>query len=336
VKIAILTSHLLESNKQVNIHYIYDILLRSHKVDWVTYPISISILRKRNRYKLNALIVGWHSQKFIFNILPKYILNSKFMRKILSFNINNPALYKECYDVLIVEGVQPSYVYGNFKYKNLIIRMSDDLNYLDMFSDERFIFEQMTKETSQIWCVLKSTSERYRNSIYLPNPSAHSRVVDLSIRLPEVVYVGSNKINNKLLLKIANSGIKINIYSEGCGVVHPNIILHELIPKSQLVEDIAKYKVGIIPFNTDDKNLFMEIPLKTYDYIAAGLHVVMISSSKDVKVDVINLVSTHDEFLLTIKSLMKKDVDINSYEIFLNRRSISWFKDEIDTLLSKL
>jgi len=336
MKIAILTNHYIASEKQANIHYIYNILSKFHKVDWYTYPVSLSIFRRRNRYKVEALINGWRRQYHIFNLIPKYVISSSLIRIILSFDFNGSAIKSARYDVLIVEGVQPSYVYHKFAYDKLVLRMSDDLGYLDFFSDEAESFKIMADSADQIWAVLLSTIKRYDNAIYLPNPSVHTEVIKNNERIPEAVYVGSNKIDNHLLEKLADSGVVVHIYSEACSVAHKNIILHGLLPKKELIRAISMYKIGIIPFKQDSKNVHMEIPLKTYDYLAAGLHVVMISSSLSINTDIIKLARTHDQFIDLVWSLMDVELDYDSYEKKLKDRSIQWFEGSIQNQLAHL
>jgi hypothetical protein len=334
MKIAILTNHLLLASKQANIHYIYTLLSKDNNVDWYTYPLSISIFRKKNRYRLLALYKGWKKQYHIFNIIPKYVYNHKILRFLFSRDIFNYSLKKVEYDILVVEGIQGSYFYSKFSYKKLIIRMSDDLGYLSFFSDEEKMFKSMTDKSYQVWTVLLSTSKKYTNAIYLPNPSLHSTINRRKDRLCEVVYVGSNKVDNHLLLKLANSAIKVHMYSEDCSVKHDNILLHEMVAKEELVNIISRYKVGIIPFLTDDKNKYMEIPLKTYDYISAGLHVVMITSSQYIDRDVINITSTHDEFIQLVRSLMSIEINYDAYDKKLKNRSMEWFESKVTTLIN--
>jgi len=96
------------------------------------------------------------------------------------------------------------------------------------------------------------------------------------------------------------------------------------------------YKIGIIPFKQDSKNVHMEIPLKTYDYLAAGLHVVMISSSLSINTDIIKLARTHDQFIDLVWSLMDVELDYDSYEKKLKDRSIQWFEGSIQNQLAHL
>ena len=96
------------------------------------------------------------------------------------------------------------------------------------------------------------------------------------------------------------------------------------------------FKVGIIPFYIDEKNKFMEVPLKTYDYIAAGLHVVMISSSVDIDTGAIHLVKTYTDFIETINKLMVTEIDVEASHNFLKFRSMAWFEKEINNHLLDL
>ena len=130
MKIAILTSHFLESKKETNIHYIFNILKKAnHEIDWVTYPVSLSLLRKHNSFKRKAFFKGYFKQKFIFVLFPPYIFTNKVFRFFLSFSFFRNFSKKE-YDLLITEGYQSSYIYTNFCFKKLIHRMSDDEKYL--------------------------------------------------------------------------------------------------------------------------------------------------------------------------------------------------------------
>jgi len=334
--ICVLTSHYLLSDKQANIHYIFTILSKYHNVDWVTYPVSLSLLHIRNRYKIKALLKGWLVQHFIFNILPKHIVCSRFLRALLAFDIIGGQVKKKKYDILLVEGVQSAYIYNKIRHDKLILRMSDDIGYLDLSCDQSIVFNDLVDEADQVWSVLKASSFYFDNSVYLPNPSIHKDVVIREPKAGEAVYVGSNKFDHHLVEKLADTGIVIHIYSELNQVVHDNIFYHGLLPKNELVNEISMYKVGIIPFYQDEKNIHMEIPLKTYDYLAAGLHVVMISSSRSIDTSIINLTSTHDEFIDTVYSLLNEDVDIEKCQQFIDRRNIGWFESAILTQLDDL
>ena len=240
------------------------------------------------------------------------------------------------YDIVLVEGVQASYVYQYFKFKKLIVRASDDLGYLNLFSDEKERYEKMMSNSNQIWAVLFSMSEQYNNAVYLPNPSIYSKVESLKDKAPEAVYVGSNKCDNKLLIKVANSGIVVHVFTEGFTIKHKNIVSHGIIPKKDLVCQISKYKVGLIPFFQDSQNKHMEIPLKTYDYISAGLHVVMISSSVEIDTEIIQSARNHDEFISLVQENMLKDIDVDKYSKVLKSRGLDWFSNCIKEQLSLL
>ena len=337
MKVAIITNHYVLSPKQTNIHCINDILDKNYDIDWFTYPVSISILRKRNRYKLYALIRGFNLQYFIFTPIPKYILKFNFLRNFLSFEFKCRKVTKFLYDIVIVEGVQPSYVYSNFNFRKLIVRASDDLGYLDLFSDEVATYESMVSNADQVWAVLRSTTKKYENAIYLPNPSIYDHVIQqFNYQKKEAVYVGSNKCDNQLLIKLADSGIIINMYTEDCKLKHKNIILHDIISKKDLALCISEYKVGLIPFLQNDQNKYMEIPLKTYDYIAAGLHVVMISSSSEVNTEIIQSASSYDEFIALVHLNMERGINVEKYNHALQERGVEWFSTCIKKQLSLL
>jgi len=243
---------------------------------------------------------------------------------------------KKEYDVLLTEGVRSSYAYKYFNYKKLIVRMSDDINYLRIFSDEDVMLSEMAKNATQIWATHKITSDRYDRAIYLPNPSLYDNVDSNSNRLNEVVYAGSNKFDNILLYKIAESGVKVNLFTERQTVFHDNIIFHGLVKKNELVSKLSMYKIGIIPFYKDEYNKYMEMPLKTYDYIAAGLHVVMITSSKIIDQSVIDLADNYEEFIELLNRRMFEEVDVGKYSIFLKKNTISIFSNRVDGLIKEL
>ena len=296
MKILIISSHYLFAKKQANIHYIYTVLKNNGcDVDWCTYPVSTSIFLRRNRDKLFSFFRGFLKQRYIFNFIPVYFFNNQILRKIFSFLIYNPKVINANYDILLSEGIAPSYIFERISYKKLVVRLSDELEYLNLLSDGQRTMNWMLHCADRVWCVLNSSVSRYARSTYLPNPSIHLTVSKELKRRKELVYVGSNKIDNELVLKIAKSGILVNIYSDSCSIAHKNIIFHGLVPKSELVKNIKQYKVGIIPFHADEKNKFMEMPLKTFDYIAAGLHVAMVTSSSEINLDFIKCVDNHDD-----------------------------------------
>lgn len=335
--IAILTSHYKYAVKQTNIHSI-DRVLRNlgYDVDWYTYPVSISLFRTCNRYKRSAWLKGVGKQSYLYVIIPRFLLKSSVLR-LFSFVLNPlVSMRKKEYDVLLTEGVRSSYAYKYFNYKKLIVRMSDDINYLRIFSDEDVMLSEMAKNATQIWATHKITSDRYDRAIYLPNPSLYDNVDSNSNRLNEVVYAGSNKFDNILLYKIAESGVKVNLFTERQTVFHDNIIFHGLVKKNELVSKLSMYKIGIIPFYKDEYNKYMEMPLKTYDYIAAGLHVVMITSSKIIDQSVIDLADNYEEFIELLNRRMFEEVDVGKYSIFLKKNTISIFSNRVDGLIKEL
>ena len=335
IKICILTHHYKFSDKQTNIYYINKLLSDfGYEVDWVTYPVSLSIFRHRNHYKRKAWVKGLKRQWYLYSLLPKFVFKSKIL-KALMFVIPSK-IFNKNYDILINEGLHGYYICDLFKYKKLVIRMSDDIRYLDKFSDEELMEEKIVKKANQIWAAHKITADRYDNATFLPNPAQQKNVLNESQRLNEVVYVGSNKIDTKLVYRIAASGIKVNLFTETQTVYHSNIIFHGLVNKKELVQRISKYKVGIIPFFQDEHNKFMEMPLKTFDYVAAGLHIVMITSSQIIGNNIINVVDNYDDFLNEINKSMLKNIDQNMYLNFLKNNSMEKFSKEIYSLINKL
>jgi len=336
LKIAILTSHFLESKKETNIHYIFNILKKAnHEVDWVTYPVSLSLLRKHNSFKRKAFFKGYFKQKFIFVLFPPYIFSNKIFRFFLSFSFFRNCSKKK-YDLLITEGYQSSYIYTNFCFKKLIHRMSDDEKYLKFFSDEEKLYKKMTDSADKIWSVLKKTSKNFDNFIYLPNPSVHEKIIINNNKKNEAVYVGSNKFNVSLVKALAEEGIKINIYSEKQNIFHKNVKYHGLVDKKNLPKELSQYKVGIIPFDLDEKNKFMEIPLKTFDYIASGLHIIMFSSSDEIKTNIIINVDNQEDFINITKKKMFEEPNYFEYQKVLEEKSFKMFSNSIEAFVREI
>ena len=337
MRIVILTSHLLESDKKVNIHYIYEGLVNDgHSVCWITYPLSVSIFRKRNRYKLKALIKGFFRQLHVISLIPPYAIRNIFFRNIFSIPIYFFSTKRLSFDLMISEGYQSAYFFEKIKFRKLIYRMSDDEGYLNFFSDESEQLAKMINKTNQVWSVLLSSSRKYKNSIYLPNPSYFSEVYSRKEKLKEAVYVGSNKFDNNFLRQLLDSGIVINLFSEKIPFFHENLIFHGLVNKSDLQKQLSLFKVGLIPFDIDQKNTHMEIPLKTYDYLSAGLHVVMLSSSTSIKTEVIHLTDDKENFIEKVKRLMNEDIDFDKYNEFLKLNSMEKFFQKINNNLREI
>ena len=80
----------------------------------------------------------------------------------------------------------------------------------------------------------------------------------------------------------------------------------------------------------------MEIPLKTYDYLSAGLHVVMLSSSTSIKTEVIHLTDDKENFIEKVKRLMNEDIDFDKYNEFLKLNSMEKFFQKINNNLREI
>ena len=337
-KIAILTSHLLCSAKKANIHIIYELLVKNnHDVDFITYPVSLSFFAKRNRYKIVAFFRGFFKQRFLFTFFQSSPKLKKFLPEFMFDKLLNRNKIK--YDILICEGGSSSVVFENMKYEKLIYRMSDHPDYCN-FSDKIYKYEDiLANKADLILSVLKNNlHSELKTFKYLPNPSIYNEIIENNNKLNECVYVGSNKINNNVVFQLAQKGVKIHIYSEDIKINHENIIFHNLVPKEQLVSKISKYRIGLIPFNINDQNKHMEIPLKTYDYLASGLEVFMLTPSDTIKSEIMHVYRDEKEYIRSILSYIDSDkiINVKKYNNFIRNNSLDRFSININNYLSEI
>jgi len=339
MKICILTPHLIESHKQANIHIIYSIIKKNgHEVDFVTYPVSLTYFLKHNRFRMKAFFRGYFKQRFIYTFLPGVSsIKNKLLLLLCDKFIFFFGLYKN-YDILIGEGPSISPVIRYIKYKYFIYRMSDHPEYCGVSDKILFKERGMAKDADLILSVLKKNAHNERvNFRYFPNPSLYNKTLNVSKKNNECVYIGSNKVNRKALLGLADKGIKIHIYSEYININHVNIIFHGLIEKEKIVNTISKYRVGLIPFHLDSKNKHMEIPLKVFDYIAAELKVFMLTSSETINKDVIDVSNNINEYIVNVKSYIESSdaIDRPFYNEFLSSKSLANFEADLLLMLDE-
>jgi glycosyltransferase involved in cell wall biosynthesis len=133
----------------------------------------------------------------------------------------------------------------------------------------------------RLYLMIQETfKEKVKNLVYLPNACDFDHFSQ-STAVPTEDIVGYSGVcsdvldgniinalaeNHKLVFAGQNKGMKTG------GNENVKLIGH--VPYSQLPEVMAQFKVGIIPFRTDNPYTLYSSPIKVYEFLAAGLPVV--------------------------------------------------------------
>jgi hypothetical protein len=310
MRIVIVSNHVPGSRWRANIHEIFDILydLNPEKIDvkWLIFPLSFRFLRLRNWHLISGIFDHRKLILFRFCIFPSWLLK-KFGNKLQFLFVGRRVF---C-DTLIIENPLGFLLLDRFAYKTLVYSASDDLRYLGLSDSVFHAIESNFSKVDKALCVLPQTASQFSGKgVVLRNPNVHKNFFSSKRNRKNIVcYVGANKCDIQLLKNLLDSGITVRVYSEHVPFSHELLDFRGVIAKQNLPDEMSDCKVGIIPFETDQANEYMELPLKAYDYMAAGLHVVMVSSAPETEHNRLVLRCTKVEFVNMVRECFDKDVD---------------------------
>lgn len=170
-------------------------------------------------------------------------------------------------------------------------------------------------------------------------------------RLPgSAIFAGNlspSKLDYDLLIALARSGVKVRLAgprSEGGDrdseqfqrLLDNGVEYLGMLKLSALAHEMWQSAVGIIPYALNSYTLGVS-PLKTYEYLAAGLPVVATAlPGVDSTVDGVYVEGSHEDFVTRVQSLTALDGQVDTDKLLDISRTRSWRGrgDQVRSLVS--
>jgi len=306
---------------RVGINHIAESLSKQgHIVDYITEPVCLMTIFSKRRKKYIDSFKFKKVNKNLTEIVPVCVFpgkliklfEGKYLEKLL-FDVNikfiksrtNYIENKE-YDLCIFAVSTTSYYFvKKINANKYIYRHNDILEEFKSISNvfvkyERYLLKNFP--ISLVASVNKSTAKYIKNI----NKSLNVKVTpngiatDLFIKaIPDknleksknknIIYIGSIDfwvdldliINTAIILKKYNFYIYAKWIKKKPRNIPSNIFLNNSIPYEEVPKKLKACSVGIIPFNKNNINMFVEKPLKYYEYLASGLGIASTSHGMD-------------------------------------------------------
>lgn len=324
-----------------------------HEVDYVFEPMSILRLfsfkthKKFLRHcKLKSLGTNLNEIGQI-SLIPGRILKKFEGTKfgIILFNINKKFtrtkgnyIENKKYDICIFLPAWCVYSIKKIKADRYVYRYHDIMEYLVGFPKqlvkyERYILKRFPIDTviavnDEIGKYVKSKNKNLKVKV-IPNGINLNlfkcSTADLELQKTQsknVIFIGSIEFWIDINLIISTSKILSEYYFHIYGKwsmqkpanIPSNVIIHDSISYEEVPRKLKACSVGIIPFNSCNKKMFVQKPLKYYEYLASGLGIASTSYGMDRNNKFMHFGDTPEKFANAIVAANK------SKEMFLEEK----------------
>lgn len=303
-RVNLLSTTFFNSIFKVGSHHIYENILElGYSCRFISSPNSVFNLlrnndqnqRLRNKFTILSMLgqIEKHNDEYIGLNLAPYVklrrVTSKRFSQFLAINFSKPSVFEDA-DLSIIDAAEYLYLIPQLlKLKQTVVYRPTDIypsaNCYYQEVEERFVKNNQIK----VWCMSKVSFDYYKHKEFnvvgfTPNGVPKNWVKNYKgynqLKKIKIVYVGSfdDRVDYAVLSSLASKQfIELSLYGAGPGVgnlknwgLHKNY--HGAVNYDELEVLLRSFNVGLLPFNDNTKNLSRS-PMKYYEYLACGLHV---------------------------------------------------------------
>jgi len=288
----------------------------SHNINVLTYYFPLSY-----RYRFRIPIVNELYQfllltrirKFLIKTGELYIINFDHTAHIISSNLPNSIYY--CNDDHI-----RTYGIPLLKYYFLWTEVKVTRTSMFTITTTKYLYEK-----------LKKLNNTYLIPLGGPNPlENYTKKQNNKVKVALIGFISRKRIDISVLLKLLNDdSFEVHVWGNIKSDLHnellsfKNFFYNGIVIGNELLKEISKCDVGIALYNVNDVNKGGS-PNKLYQYMAAGLPVVITEIPSITEIDFPNHVFVSKQDNSDFKELIIESLNFNSEKYILERLQIAY------------